>query len=303
VASKDKLIGIISKLTGKPVSEIVEGSALVSDLGMDSISRLELINQLEQEFILDLGDTAINQHTTVSDLRRTIQKRENSDVPLSLQYWPNTFLGRALREIFDFALHNRIFMYFAKKLEVSGLENIKGLNMPVIFISNHTSYIDHSPIAFSLPRAWRYRTATAAREEFFFGGKNRFFKFFKLALLEYLTLGANLFMLPQKRGFRKSLKFMGRLVDNGINILFFPEGERSWDGKILPFMPGLGIIVHELKVPVVPIRVRGMEKVLPRGAVFPKRSKVTVTFGKPLHFTTETPSEIVEKARDAVMGL
>jgi long-chain acyl-CoA synthetase len=44
----------------------------------------------------------------------------------------------------------------------------------------------------------------------------------------------------------------------------------------------------------------GIEKVLPPGSAWPKRGRVTVSFGEPILFTRETPDEIVEKARKAV---
>jgi long-chain acyl-CoA synthetase len=110
----------------------------------------------------------------------------------------------------------------------------------------------------------------------------------------------NLFPLPQSQGFSGSLEYMGRLADAGINILIFPEGGHSRDGKLQPFQLGLGIMVKELGIPVVPIKISGTELVLPPGAGFPKRGRVTVTFGEPLRFRYEEPAEIVEKTRRAV---
>jgi long-chain acyl-CoA synthetase len=96
---------------------------------------------------------------------------------------------------------------------------------------------------------------------------------------------------------------MGRLADHGKNILVFPEGERSRDGTLLPFQQGLGIMVRDLGIPVVPVKIAGLERVFPRGAVWPKRGTVRVTFGSPLRFTRESPAEIVDLARSAVEKL
>jgi long-chain acyl-CoA synthetase len=128
-------------------------------------------------------------------------------------------------------------------------------------------------------------------------------KIWKRLAYEYGTAVLNLFPLPQSGGFRETLYFMGRLADENRNILLFPEGRRSCDGQMAPFQQGLGIMVKELCIPVVPIRICGMEKVFPRGARWPKRGKVTVIFGKPLYFTQESPAEIVEIARAAIEGL
>jgi long-chain acyl-CoA synthetase len=113
----------------------------------------------------------------------------------------------------------------------------------------------------------------------------------------------NLFPLPQTRGFGGSLAYMGKLADGGFNILIFPEGGHTRDGTMKPFQLGLGLMVKELGIPVVPIKICGTDRVLPHDARFPKRGTVTVTFGEPLRFRYEEPAEIVETARRAVEKL
>ena len=156
----------------------------------------------------------------------------------------------------------------------------------------------------ALPRRWRYRTATAAWEEFFFKNyRNRAEQLWKRITYEYGSIAFNLFPLPQTGSFRHALQFIGKLADHELNILLFPEGERSTDGQLLLFQAGLGIMVEELGIPVVPVRVAGLEKVLPRGVFWPKRGRVTVTFGAPLCFQGESAGEIVVKARQALLDL
>jgi long-chain acyl-CoA synthetase len=120
---------------------------------------------------------------------------------------------------------------------------------------------------------------------------------------EYSSILFNLFPLPQSKGFSGSLKFMGKLADANINILIFPEGGHSRDGTMQPFQLGLGIMVKELGIPVVPIKISGTDQVLPHEASFPKRGKVTVTFGEPMLFRNEEPAEIVKSTRLAVEAL
>jgi long-chain acyl-CoA synthetase len=96
---------------------------------------------------------------------------------------------------------------------------------------------------------------------------------------------------------------MGKLADAGINIMIFPEGGHSKDGKMQPFQLGLGTMVKELGIPVVPIHISGTNLILPRGAWLPKQGKATVIFGKPLRFRFEEPSEIVAMTRQAVEKL
>jgi long-chain acyl-CoA synthetase len=298
--NRDTLISLLSNVSKKAAQEIKENSILTSDLGLNSLSRIELVNYLEQEYRVDLEDTMINQNTTVADLRILLEKRGKIKKQRGLWLWLNNSIGRGIREFLDTIFHKPISHLFFD-LKTHGLANLKSIKGPVVFIANHVSYLDQPAIMYSLDRNLRYKTASATREEFFFSQSGT--SFFGKILFPYSMIGFNTFFLPQKSGFRKSLSFMGKLIDSGVNILIFPEGTRSKNGKLQDFMSGLGLLVKELQVPVVPIRILGMEKIYPRGAIFPKKGKCQVIFGKPLEFTTESPSEIIEISRNAVLDL
>src|SRR6185436_14540958 len=93
----------------------------------------------------------------------------------------------------------------------------------------------------------------------------------------------NAFPLPQREaGARQTLRYMGELVDAGYSILIFPEGHHTDTGEIDRFRAGVGLIASRLGVPVVPIRVRGIDKVLHRTWRMARPGRVRVSFGPPL---------------------
>lgn len=299
-ASVDPLVNLIARITERPTRDVREDSSLVTDLGLTSIGALELVNCIEQEYRIDLEDSIIGPATTLADLRRLITLRKRPEDARRLRLWTNRRFFRGARRVLDAVFHGPLFRLFVT-LRVTGLENLKDLESPVMFISNHQSYLDQPAILFSLPPRWRYATATAAWEEFFFLNYRTWLGMvWKRFTYEYGTLFLNLFPLSQTGGFRRSLAHMGKLADHRLNILLFPEGARSEDGQLLPFRQGIGVMVRELSVPVAPVRIMGMEKVMPRGAAWPRRGTVEVRFGKPLVFGRATPEEIVERARRAV---
>jgi long-chain acyl-CoA synthetase len=300
--NRDSLLNLLAKVTSTSAAKIHEESLLVADLGLTSIDRLELVNFLEQEYRLDIEDSQIGPKTKVSDLRQIITKREELTQHDYFRFWTNASFFRGLRMAWDAIFHYPLFRSFVT-LEVRGVDNLENLAGPVFFVSNHLSYLDQPAIIFALPPKLRYSCATAAWEEFFFGDYHGANRIFRRLCYEYGTVLLNLFPLPQSQGFSGSLAYMGRLADAGIDILIFPEGEHSRDGKLLPFQQGLGIMVKELGIPVVPIKISGTEQVLPHEAHFPKRGKVTVIFGKPLRFRFEEPEEIVKKTRQSVEKL
>jgi long-chain acyl-CoA synthetase len=298
--SEDRLTAIVAKITGSSPDLITEDALLVATLGLTSLGKLELVNVLEQEFRLDLDDALIGPQTKISDLRALVSRRDKRLSTDKFRSWPNTRPVQVLREVCDYTLHFPLLDTFVV-LEVSGIEHLSGVKPPVLFVANHVSYLDQPTIMRALPKAWRYNTATAVWAEFFFKNfRNVFQKMWKRFTYDYGSVALNLFPLPQSYGFRSSLVHMGGLVDRGRNILVFPEGERSATGEMLTFKEGLGIMVTELDIPVVPIKIKGLERVFPRGAGWPKRGIVTVVFGKPLRFGLESPHEIVEISRKAI---
>ncbi len=83
-----------------------------------------------------------------------------------------------------------------------------------------------------------------------------------------------------------SLKKVIALLKDGKKVVLFPEGERSWDGIIKEKAEaGIGMIVSKSNVPVLPVRIFGAEKVLPRGKKWPKRGKIRLVVGDSMDFT------------------
>lgn len=299
----DRLTALVAGVLGLPVGNVLEESFLVADLGLTSIARLELVTAIEQEFRVDLDETGIGPQTRVRDLRKMIARRERVPTPRGLRLRISTRLFRGVRLLADNLLHRPLLAIFVS-LRAEGVERLKGVGGPAIFVANHASYLDQPCIMFAMPPAARYRCATAAWAEFFFVNfKNIFQKLWKFAAFEYCNLALGVFPLPQTTGFRASLCHMGRLVDRGMSLLVFPEGARSREGTLQPFQKGLAMMVKELDLPVVPVAIKGVERVLPAGALWPKRGRVVVSFGEPLAISAESPEEIIIMVERAVQGL
>ena len=77
----------------------------------------------------------------------------------------------------------------------------------------------------------------------------------------------NTFPIPQREaGARQTLKYIGELTGGGWSVLIFPEGERAATGAIKPFRGGVGMMASRLELPVVPVRLDGVDRVLPVGS-------------------------------------
>jgi long-chain acyl-CoA synthetase len=216
--------------------------------------------------------------------------------------WNRGALARAARRIFlpGFLLPlNRIFAH----VRTTGLDNLKNLEPPVIFASNHQSYMDATSIMSALPARWRYRVAPAMRKEFFeehFHGRS-----FTNSLNYYLSaLFFNCFPIPQREpGALATLRYIGELSSDKWCLLIFPEGIMTDAGEIAPFQPGVGMIASKLGIPVVPIRIRGLERVLNKSWKMARPGRVSIAFGAPMELKGGDYGALAKQVEEAVRKL
>ena len=94
----------------------------------------------------------------------------------------------------------------------------------------------------------------------------------------------NAFPLPQREtGTRHALRYASELIGAGNSLIIFPEGRRRAGDAIASFQPGAAMLAARLDVPVIPVRLRGVDLVLGQGQRMARPRRVTVRFGPPLH--------------------
>lgn len=173
---------------------------------------------------------------------------------------------------------------------VHGSHVLSTLTPPVIFYANHSSHLDAPTLLLSLPPAWRERTAVGAAADYFFDVWWR-------AAATALVINA----FPVERaGSRRSTRAAKQMIDDGWNVLVFPEGTRSKDGWVHEFRMGAARLCLENGIPAVPIALRGTYQAMPRGRGWPApgRKPVHVRFGRPVvPFPDELPPDFAARMR------
>ena len=161
----------------------------------------------------------------------------------------------------------------------------------------------------ALPPRWRYRVAPAMAKEFF---KPHFYpdQYTASARLTnsinyYLaSTFFNAFPLPQREtGTRQTLRYIGELIGDGYSLLIFPEGRRTEKGEINRFLAGVGMIASRLDVPVVPVRIEGLDRILHHTWKFPARGKASVAFGAPMSLKGNDYAALAARVEEAVKQL
>lgn len=179
-------------------------------------------------------------------------------------------------------------------IKVKKTKTLKSKNKPVIYIANHESHLDAPAILSSLPFSIRSRIAVAAAED-------HFFKTWIQFLL--ITTAVNIFPLTRRGYCRKNLEQMLSLLKSGQSILIFPEGSRTRSGKMNSFKKGVGYIIKEMNVSVIPIKVENSYEILPYRCKLPKKGEVLVKFGDEITFNDENICEITSILENSVKKL
>ncbi len=298
IEKKSKIYSIISKLTDKKITF----NSTLEELGLSSIDRTELVSLLEQEFYIDIDEEKILPNTRVKDIEQLVKRRVLVKGKELFKKWPLSLLSSIIRFIIQQVLLFPFVRFFSWP-SIEGKENLKNIRAPVIFASNHQSYFDAPLILMKLPFKFSQKTSVAAWQEFFFTPELKYKNLGKWLLFHSLSLCFNIYPFPQQKEFKKAIRYTGKLLDNGWSILIFPEGERARTPQLLPFKQGIGVLAAEMRVPIVPIKIEGALKVLPRWKKLPSFGKVTIKIGKPLIIKTGSYIEATEEIEKAVKEL
>jgi long-chain acyl-CoA synthetase len=96
---------------------------------------------------------------------------------------------------------------------------------------------------------------------------------------------------------------VGDLIGGGFSLLIYPEGRRTEQGEVNRFLPGVGMIAARLDVPVVPVRLEGLDRILHHTWKWPARGRARVLFGAPMSLKGNDYAGLTARVEAAVKGL
>jgi 1-acyl-sn-glycerol-3-phosphate acyltransferase len=175
-----------------------------------------------------------------------------------------------------FLLQRGLLMPFTKVMtdpQVHGSEWVRDLDQPAIIASNHVSHADLSLLLYALSQRVRERTVVAAAADYWYR---------RPWLGRFVSLWLNTFPFSRTGSPQAQLNSSSELLKSGWNLLLFPEGTRSVDGRLQEFKPGVGFLASATGAPVIPMHVQGSHRVMPKGQRLPLPAPVTIRVGRPI---------------------
>lgn len=267
-------------------------SRLDSDLGLDSLMRLDLLMLLESRLGQTIPDAMIANLQTVGDVVELVttfdktisdEESDSQNEIIKLREKP-LWYARAFRAGIR-SIYRRRFSF-----QCFGLDNIPD-GKPFIITPNHCSHLDTLTVITALGQE-SHRMWTLAARDYWFG--NRLQGWFAHKCLNALPIERD----GNFTQFLKDLRMANEVMEKNNGLLVFPEGTRSLDGNLQPFKPGvLSLLIYGQQVPIIPTYIKGTFQVLPKGQNIPKKHPVQIVFGKPFHLeVSQSPENITENS-------
>ncbi|HEY8634283.1 MAG TPA: lysophospholipid acyltransferase family protein [Candidatus Dormibacteraeota bacterium] len=179
--------------------------------------------------------------------------------------------------------------YLIGLFSVSGIENVPRRG-PLIICPSHSGTLDPPMVPAFTPRN---DTWSMAKSEYFKGG-----------ITEFFFGSYHAFPVVRHSADRNALRRSFDLLKAGDALIIYPEGTRVESGVLATPEPGAGFIAQKAGCPVLPVGLTGTRECLPKGARWPRRVPVTISFGKPFTVASKRPdgSRVShQEAADAIM--
>lgn len=266
-----------TRFAGRPLS--LDASPQL-DLHVDSLEWVTLTLEIQDRFGVALTQDALGRIVSVRDLLNEAAKAVRAGPPAAgmeaahiraagAHWLDQPAILRATGWVL-YAL-NWLVMHGLFRLRVAGLDRLP-VEGPLLIAANHASYLDGLAIAAALPwKLWR-RIHWAGWAGIMFASPAR----------RLFSRMVRIFPVDPDRDPAGGLALAMAALKRGAILVWFPEGRRSPDGSIRPFLPGVGALIRQSGAQAIPSLIQGSFEALPRGRRLPGFNRITVTFGAPL---------------------
>ena len=258
---------LVKEFLKKQTDRLIFPSAHIElDLGLDSLDRVSLHTFLESTFGVEFQHEELLESLTVENIAAYVRDKKVKMETEGINW--HTILHEDLsvtlpESSFDHVLGVRFIQFCLNSyfvMSVQGLENLP--DSPCIIAPNHQSVLDSFLVASQFEGAFIKRT-------YFYGDERHFRQRWRQGFAAH----HNTIIMDMNRNLKQSLQKMAAALKHGGNLVIFPEGARTRDGRITPFKKTFAILACELDVPVVPVVLQGVYDAMPKGVRLPQFRK------------------------------
>jgi long-chain acyl-CoA synthetase len=276
------------------MTEIFPEAHLITDLGVDSLERVGLQVFIDNTFGMNLDMEKLTSFENILQLSQYIHEHKKR-IEIEKVNW-----SLILKQKVNFKLPSgwlasnilvRTSVFFLKlyfRFKGKGMANIP--EEACIIVPNHQSFMDGLLVASNLKVRQMRRTFFYAKE-----------KHIRNAFLKFLANRNNVIVMDVNNNLKESIQKMAEVLKKEKNLIIFPEGTRTNDGKLGDFRKTFAILSRELNVPIVPVAIHGAYEAMPKGRILatPFR-RIRVEFLEPVFPENKSYEVLTEEVRSRI---
>jgi len=291
-----EIINLIAKVGKLDSAMLSKCSKPFSELGIDSLSAMDLALQIENEYSVRV-DNHFSKDITIAEIINFIKEPCETDIKTyDVSVYPKA------KKYGDYTLF-KCFCGLARILYQITVRNDTAIpdNSGYIICANHVSYFDYLWLTVDFKKERFNRFCCMAKNEIFNDSRTS----------KYLTQICG--MIPVSRG-NVNIEAMNcckQKLHEKWGLLIHPEGTRSDNGELGVLKNGAAVLAIESDVPIIPAYIKGAFEIYPKGKKLPKlinfrkmrKYPVEVTYGKPIFPQNLTIEELIRQVELSIRAL
>lgn len=175
--------------------------------------------------------------------------------------------------------------WFRVRVEVDAARRIQP-GRDYVLLCNHRSHFDIFALFVSLPHTY---TRWVAKRELT-----------KVPLFGYALKISGQILVDRNDHSQAIDELRRHLGESGMSVVFFAEGQRSDDARLMPFKRGGAAFAIDAGLPVVPVAIAGSQRVLEKHSLMVSSGTIMVQVGEPIEtagLTIDDRAALTERAR------
>lgn len=284
-----KIKKYLSNLKNK---EVYPDSHIEMDLALDSLDMVEFLHFIEMNFGLK-EENIISNNPTLLQLAEHISKNKSSEKIADLN-WKEILkkditVDMPSSNILSIISKPILFLFFNFYARLSIKNKVKENSKAVLFVGNHQSFLDVFIFNYAMSSKILKNTYYLAK-----------IVHFRKKIMKLLANCSNVILVDLNKDIAQVLQTLAKLLRENKNVLIFPEGVRTRDGRINEFKKSFAILAKELNVDVQPFVIKGAYDLFPTGKKIIKPGKISIEFLEKIQTENLSYEEIVAKTFEKI---
>jgi long-chain acyl-CoA synthetase len=221
------------------------------DLSLDSLGRVSLSYFIETAFGVEIPESSLSDFPTVAKLAEHVHQKKTR-LNFDGISWSQILKEKVKLNLPEsWFTHNmfkniiQVLLTLLMRVKAKGLENLP--EHACIIAPNHQSVLDGFLVVSFFKRKFMKRTYVYAKE-----------KHFSNPILRFLANRNNIILVDVNKDLKLSIQKLAEVLKKGKNLMIFPEGTRTLNGKLGEFKQTFAILSQELQIPVIPVAIKGL---------------------------------------------